>query len=311
MIGVLLWDDLEMHLGLRACASQIYSSSKEAPDGSIQLSAKSNLKWVVHIDVNTRDYEIWGDIIPEGRELGHRNWIGDLGHGNGEYGDDDIHFFYIMAFQQNFSGTTTSFGSKRDFSRKQTQNSSIKPEENPNGCFDCNICLDSSHEPVITLCGHLYCWPCIYKWLRVQNSSLESKNELPKCPVCKSHISTSTLVPLYGPETKKKPIKLDLTVPHRPPPGLRASQNYQNPFQPNSRAYQQSPYLAHSFAGPSSSASFNSPTMNMVGELVFARMFRSQDTNPFSYPYYSNYNKSLNHVSIFLFCFIIFCLILF
>ncbi|CAA0808522.1 E3 ubiquitin-protein ligase RMA3 [Striga hermonthica] len=194
------------------------------------------------------------------------------------------------------------------------QNSSTRPEEIPNGCFDCNICLDSSHDPVITLCGHLYCWPCIYKWLRVQNSSLESKKELPKCPICKSHISISTLVPLYGrgsskPETKKKPKnKLDLTVPRRPPPGLRASQNYQNPFQLNSRAYQQ----AHSFAVPSSSsASFNSPTMNMVGELVFARMFPSQDTNLFSYPYYSNYNKSLNRVSIFLFCFIIFCLILF
>eukprot|EP00592_Proboscia_alata_P005065 CAMPEP_0194375024 /NCGR_PEP_ID=MMETSP0174-20130528/23479_1 /TAXON_ID=216777 /ORGANISM="Proboscia alata, Strain PI-D3" /LENGTH=722 /DNA_ID=CAMNT_0039154947 /DNA_START=111 /DNA_END=2279 /DNA_ORIENTATION=- len=31
--------------------------------------------------------------------------------------------------------------------------------------FDCNICLESVVEPVVTLCGHLYCWPCLYKWL--------------------------------------------------------------------------------------------------------------------------------------------------
>jgi len=31
--------------------------------------------------------------------------------------------------------------------------------------FDCNICLENVQDPVVTLCGHLYCWPCIYKWL--------------------------------------------------------------------------------------------------------------------------------------------------
>ena len=29
--------------------------------------------------------------------------------------------------------------------------------------FDCNICLETAHDPVVTLCGHLYCWPCLYK----------------------------------------------------------------------------------------------------------------------------------------------------
>ncbi|MCE2055560.1 hypothetical protein HAX54_042878 [Datura stramonium] len=66
------------------------------------------------------------------------------------------------------------------------------------GCFDCNICLDSAHDPVVTLCGHLYCWPCIYQWLRVENSAPGSEETLLKCPVCKSHISNSSLVPLYG-----------------------------------------------------------------------------------------------------------------
>ena len=31
--------------------------------------------------------------------------------------------------------------------------------------FDCNICLDGVTQPVVTRCGHLYCWPCLYRWL--------------------------------------------------------------------------------------------------------------------------------------------------
>ncbi|KAJ0967082.1 hypothetical protein J5N97_023999 [Dioscorea zingiberensis] len=60
------------------------------------------------------------------------------------------------------------------------------------GCFDCNICLDFAEDPVVTLCGHLYCWPCIYKWMQVQAQTQQ------QCPVCKAALSENTLVPLYG-----------------------------------------------------------------------------------------------------------------
>lgn len=31
------------------------------------------------------------------------------------------------------------------------------------GVYDCHICLDTAADPVVTLCGHLFCWPCLYQ----------------------------------------------------------------------------------------------------------------------------------------------------
>uniref|UniRef100_A0A803LPY1 E3 ubiquitin-protein ligase RMA n=1 Tax=Chenopodium quinoa TaxID=63459 RepID=A0A803LPY1_CHEQI len=124
-----------------------------------------------------------------------------------------------------------------------------KEAKNLNGSFDCNICLDFANEPVVTLCGHLYCWPCIYKWFHVQSASLSS-DEYPQCPVCKAEISHTTVVPLYGrgqslsnPELEAKACSRDMGIPPRPPAcGTRALLNaaehpnhqllpYRNPYQ--------------------------------------------------------------------------------
>ncbi|CAN6978692.1 unnamed protein product [Brassica oleracea var. botrytis] len=56
--------------------------------------------------------------------------------------------------------------------------------------YDCYICMDLSKEPVVTNCGHLYCWPCLYRWLEVSVAK--------ECPVCKGEISVKTLTPIYG-----------------------------------------------------------------------------------------------------------------
>lgn len=61
------------------------------------------------------------------------------------------------------------------------------------GCFDCNICLDFATDPVVTLCGHLYCWPCIYQWLRQDDGAAPRL-----CPVCKAALLPRSFVPLYG-----------------------------------------------------------------------------------------------------------------
>ncbi|KAM0859511.1 hypothetical protein ACQ4PT_047144 [Festuca glaucescens] len=57
--------------------------------------------------------------------------------------------------------------------------------------FECNICFELPQEPIVTLCGHLFCWPCLCKWLRIHSHS-------PKCPVCKAAVKEDKLVLLYG-----------------------------------------------------------------------------------------------------------------
>ena len=57
--------------------------------------------------------------------------------------------------------------------------------------FACNICLDTASNPVLTRCGHLYCWPCIYRWMKVRK--IEAL-----CPVCKVQLSEENIIPIYG-----------------------------------------------------------------------------------------------------------------
>ncbi len=35
--------------------------------------------------------------------------------------------------------------------------------EEESSAFECNICYEIAQSPVVTLCGHLYCWPCLYR----------------------------------------------------------------------------------------------------------------------------------------------------
>uniref|UniRef100_A0A8C9SKX9 E3 ubiquitin-protein ligase RNF185 n=1 Tax=Scleropages formosus TaxID=113540 RepID=A0A8C9SKX9_SCLFO len=53
--------------------------------------------------------------------------------------------------------------------------------------FECNICLDTAKDAVISLCGHLF-W---YTWL-------ETRPNRQVCPVCKAGISRDKVIPLYG-----------------------------------------------------------------------------------------------------------------
>ena len=64
-------------------------------------------------------------------------------------------------------------------------------EPNTNAAFECNICLDVARDAVISMCGHLFCWPCLHTWL-------ETRPNRQICPVCKAGIGKDKVVPLYG-----------------------------------------------------------------------------------------------------------------
>lgn len=41
--------------------------------------------------------------------------------------------------------------------------------------FDCPICLEGvNEEPVVTPCGHLFCWGCLYRWIHPRLSPQET-----------------------------------------------------------------------------------------------------------------------------------------
>jgi E3 ubiquitin-protein ligase RNF5 len=223
--------------------------------------------------------------------------------------------------EHNFFEPELHFESAGDVSIQQKWKAISAPttiSDKEDGCFDCNICLESAHEPVVTLCGHLYCWPCIYEWLQVQISADESdpeQNPEQTCPVCKANISQASLVPLYGrgaspSDSKGKKPHLGLVIPNRPSPcgGLNtlistttstshSSQRlHPNYFQSQaqSQSFHHQQYFPHPYEGHDANAStylggtamtgYFSPTIGMFGEMVYARMFGSSYTSLYPYP---------------------------
>lgn len=212
--------------------------------------------------------------------------------------------------------------------------------------FDCNICLDSVQDPVVTLCGHLFCWPCIYKWLHYNNLSAQQQCEPEecRCPVCKAEVSHTTLIPLYGEfQTKnaskaKAPSNLGPTIPRRPlgracgteAPASPSPRLHPHNYSPQSHSYYsrtQNDYIASSMLSSSSiTTNIIHPVIGMFGDAIYARTFGNTTTNLYTYPnsygHVSNSSvrlrrhimqadESLSRICFFLFCCLVICLLLF
>jgi len=103
--------------------------------------------------------------------------------------------------------------------------------------FSCNICFDEVCEPVVTRCGHLYCWPCLFQWLEpgLRHEERESLgmssfyfgggNGNPSrrvCPVCKAECPLSAIVPLY---VRSSPSRKSRTKPSTSYPQTDGNKN--------------------------------------------------------------------------------------
>jgi len=93
-------------------------------------------------------------------------------------------------------------------------------QEEPERAFECNICLDTARDAVVSMCGHLFCWPCLHQWL-------ETRPNRQICPVCKAGISRDKVVPLYGRGNEGKDPREK--VPPRPQ-GQRSEPTTNSPF---------------------------------------------------------------------------------
>ena len=48
----------------------------------------------------------------------------------------------------------------------------------------CKICLDKRTNTTATLCGHIYCWDCIFKYSQIRS----------ECPLCRSKVHPKELL---------------------------------------------------------------------------------------------------------------------
>lgn len=79
--------------------------------------------------------------------------------------------------------------------------------------YDCNICFIKANNPVVTCCGHLFCWPCFYLLPYAHYNAKE-------CPVCEGVVVEEDLIPIYGNpivnDTALFKLKENFVIPARP-----------------------------------------------------------------------------------------------
>ncbi|CAM9788465.1 unnamed protein product, partial [Ectocarpus fasciculatus] len=71
--------------------------------------------------------------------------------------------------------------------------------------WECSICFESLKDPVCTSCGHLFCWPCLYRWMNTGKTT---------CPVCKAGVTRENVIPIYTRCSRTDPRTRD--IPDRP-----------------------------------------------------------------------------------------------
>lgn len=129
--------------------------------------------------------------------------VGSLQTGEGSVSPEERNAELIKTCENNATDVENeSLGKKENEEKGNGEDGSF---------FDCNICLDLARDPVVTCCGHLFCWPCLYQWIHVHSDARE-------CPVCKGEVTTKTVTPIYGRGSNNRELEEDpsLKIPLRP-----------------------------------------------------------------------------------------------
>ena len=66
---------------------------------------------------------------------------------------------------------------------------------------ECPICLNNARLPIVTKCGHIFCWDCIKGWVT-------TKGKL-ECPICKDGIKLEEVIKLYSGDNEVKKGEVD------------------------------------------------------------------------------------------------------
>lgn len=102
---------------------------------------------------------------------------------------------------------------------EESESSRRHDDEGPE--WECNICFDAVkiESSCVTTCGHLYCWPCLHKWI----DTFREKTSPPVCPVCKNVLSADKIIPIFGrgASSESDPRLHPDAVPQRPAPPPR------------------------------------------------------------------------------------------
>lgn len=84
-------------------------------------------------------------------------------------------------------------------------------------------------EPVVTRCGHLFCWSCLHQWLSAPSSASFGSGSLgvsavaanrstgSACPICKASVTMQNVIPVYTRGNHTDPRNTFPDLPARPP----------------------------------------------------------------------------------------------
>lgn len=83
---------------------------------------------------------------------------------------------------QNIEDLNNNQGNEKNERKRNEKKSQLEDR------WICPICFDKLQSPVVTHCGHVFCYDCIDRWL------LKSD----KCPICTKHVDRNELIIVPG-----------------------------------------------------------------------------------------------------------------